>query len=82
MNEFKNTKAALIVFDATKPEYDSLWEKVDSEEKMKAAQLFDQLAMNKVREAFFEDTKEFNSREHCMLINPDDPWFRNLIKEK
>lgn len=81
MNEFKNTKAALIVYDAAKPEYDSLWEKVDSEETLKAAQSFDEAAMNKVRKALFEDTKEFNSLEFCMLINPDDSWFRNLVKK-
>ena len=77
----ERTKVAVAAWDADKPRRDALWSAAMTNEAVYAAQADEKTEADKVREAFFEDTKDVNSRDHAALIHPDDPWLRRLLSK-
>lgn len=76
---FEQTREALRAFDATKETRSTLWKNVATEDDVRAAKEADTLAANAVREAFYRDTSHVNTWKQAELIDPDDPWLRNLV---
>lgn len=69
MTDFKNTRAALVVFDAGADERDRAWADADTDEAVAAAHALDKNALKKVQLAFYEDTKQFNSENQCLAVD-------------
>ncbi len=69
---FPNTRAALEVYDAGIPIRDAAWNKVESDADVFAAGKADQDALALVQSAFYEDTKDINSRANCSHIHITD----------
>ena len=68
MDNFPNTRAAMKVFDADLPRRVELWRHSQTNKDIHIADKEDELALNKVRKAFFKDTKEFNLKSECMRV--------------
>lgn len=71
MNEkttFDRTRAALAVYDAGAVERAKNWEDICNDAEVAVAQKADADALDKVRMAFWEDTKEFNSVSSCRQV--------------
>jgi len=79
MTSFHRTREALVAYDADTPRRDALWDAVQTNEDVYAAEAEDKAAADKVREAFAEDTKNVNSRDRAFLVSPNDPWLRRLV---
>lgn len=77
---FQRTAAALAVYDADREARKRLWDEIDSDAGVLAAQRVDKEAADKVREAFYKDTKEYNSRTNAYLIHPDESYLRDIVK--
>jgi len=82
MDKFTCTRAAVKVYDADKPRLDALWSAAMTPAEFRHAQSEDEKAADLVREAFFQDTKDVNSRDHAKLVHPDDAFVRHLIATK
>lgn len=80
MSTFLKTRAALAAYDADTPRRDALWTHEMSASDVHAAQAAELAAVNKVREAFAEDTAEINSRERAFLVHPQDSWLRHAVE--
>lgn len=65
---FNNTRDALIIYDASEDDREKAWEHTQSDRDVFAAEAADLAALNKVREAYFLDTKLFNYHDTCMLV--------------
>lgn len=72
-NTFSNLKAAFIKYDRWERKSDRLWENAKNSDDVLAAIEFDRGGEEKQRlllcQAFYEDTKEVNSRRHCNVID-------------
>ena len=64
-----NTKAALKEYGATQPKRDRLVENVKTDIDVEHWEQEEEDALNKVRQAFYEDTKDRNSLDNCMLLS-------------
>ena len=73
------TKAALEEYDASLPSRDKLLDNVRSDADVVKWNREEQIALDKVREAFYEDSKDRNSRSNCMLV--DLPTLREWVEE-
>jgi hypothetical protein len=62
--DFTNTRAALKVFDAGKSARDRAWEDAESNADVLAAEKADADALTLLREAYWQDTNDINSRDH------------------
>ena len=71
-NDFANTRKALEVYDAGTPARDAIWNSVESDADVFAARKADQDALELVQEAFWQDTKAYNSRENCSHLHISD----------
>jgi hypothetical protein len=80
VTDFTHTRKALEAYDAEKPRLDALMFESMTEEAVWAAVAAEKAEADKVREAFFQDTRHVNSRDHAALIGPNDPWVRRLIR--
>lgn len=78
MNTFTNTKAAIKEYDLDTPRLRKLWDSVESNEDVYAAEKEEESALRKVRLAFFEDTKEINSWGSCSRVDID--FMRRMSK--
>lgn len=78
MTNFPHTKAALEKYDSTQSDRDFLWENPKSDWDVLHAQNQDQDAIDRVREAFYEDTKDRNSRDNCRVVKLG--WLRALVE--
>lgn len=76
---FTRTRQALQAYDAEKPSIAALFELAMTNEEVEFAVKAEKEEADKVREAFFEDTKEVNSRDHAKLVHPNDPWLRAVV---
>jgi len=72
MTDFTHTLAAMRVYESTLPERNAAWDKVETNEDVDELYRCDMEAVDKVRDAYYEDTKAFNSREHCSRIAYSD----------
>ncbi len=65
---FANTRAALIEYDAMAAHRDHLFNTVESNADVAAWEQVCLDDLNDVREAFWHDTKDINSRDNCMRV--------------
>lgn len=79
--DLTHTKKALEDLDAFNVKWDKAWENPALIDNRRAKLLFKTLtdAENEVRKAFFEDTKDRNSLDNCMLVGIS--WLRKIVKE-
>lgn len=80
MSDFRRTKAALRSFDAKRSRINNQWSNAYSTRDVNAAAAEEKAAVEEVAKAFVDDTKRINQRATAMLVHPDDPWLRNLVK--
>ena len=73
------TRAAVAFWDAQQPVFDALIEDAQTNEDIFTWERALVAAKLQVGQAFFEDTKDRNSPNCIPLINPDDPWLRQLL---
>ena len=78
--KFTATKKALKAYDHTRQQRLDAWSKCKTNDDVKRAQEIDKEANEKVGRALYEDTREFNKLENCLLVNPDGEWIRKLVK--
>lgn len=77
---FEKTRAAAVEWDAGRAAREKAWEDSVSLEEMDEVEKKQNEELRKFRDAFFEDTKHTNSREHCDLVHPDDKFIRELLE--
>lgn len=70
--DFGSTRKALALYDASQADRDKLWNDVQSDRDVLAAEKADADALALVQEAFWEDTKAYNSRANCSHIHITD----------
>lgn len=66
MTDFSNSRAALKIYDALKPEREAAYEAAETLEGVEAWQDLEYEHLQSLRAAFYEDTKAFNSRRDVM----------------
>jgi protein-disulfide isomerase-like protein with CxxC motif len=69
MTDFKRTREALAVYDTSAAERQARWDRVNTTDHVEEAEHQDRLALEAVQEAFYQDTRNVNSREHCALAD-------------
>jgi len=72
------TRAALELFDRGEPLRDAQLDKAETDDDVSQWSETQKLASNQVREAFFQDTKDRNCRDNCMLVSLS--WLRELTQ--
>lgn len=77
MKKFKHTIKALKEFDDKKPIRDSLWDHASSDDDIVSAIHVENVDVDKVRESFYLDTQDRNSKDRCMLV--DINWIRKVV---
>lgn len=70
--------AALAEYDRTAPERNAAWDAVKNNADVAAAEKADEGALEAVQEAFYQVTKDRNSREGCLRV--DIAFARNIAK--
>lgn len=75
---FENTSKALQRYDASQADRDRLLEVADTTAAFRAWEQIEKAALDRVREAFFEDTKGVNCRDNCMIA--DLAFMRRCVK--
>lgn len=71
------TRTALAVYDASRPERDALWNAVCDAASFMAAQNRANEDAKAVQDAFFQDTKGYNREEDCAHMTV--PMIRGMI---
>ena len=61
--------AAIAEFDAGKPARDAAWARIDSPADLAACEAEETLALQKVQAAFWEVTKDRNSKDGCSQVS-------------
>lgn len=69
MTTFDNTRAALAVYETGRAARNEAWDKVKSIADIAKCEAADAAALVLVQDAFYEDTKAYNSRESCRRID-------------
>ena len=77
--DLTRTKAAVALWDAQKPVFDTLLEDALTNEDVLAWGMALYASQLQVGQAFFEDTKDRNSQSCVPIVHPDDPWLRRLL---
>jgi hypothetical protein len=72
-----NTKVALARYDAGQPARDAYLDAAQTDGEVYRWMLDQKIAADEVREAFFEDTKDRNSHDNCMIV--EIAWLRELV---
>jgi len=75
------TKSALEEWDRVQPELARAADLIADEEGLRLWEARLEELWLKVSDAFYEETKDRNSVQNCRLVNPDDPWLRELVKK-
>ena len=73
------TRAAMDRYDAGEAERDAMIRAAKSHEDVHAWRKAEAEALESVQQAFFEDTSDRNSRDHCRFA--DIKWIRGLLAE-
>jgi len=76
---FEKTRAAVAKWDSARDERNRRWETCETLEEMDEIEKSQNEELKEFRDAFFEDTKHTNSREHCDLVHPDGQFIRDLL---
>lgn len=66
--DMRHSRRALAEFDRIAAERDQAREAATTEEQVRRAERNEEIARDAVREAFYQDTADRNSREACMLM--------------
>ena len=74
-----HTRAALKTYNETRKERDDYLDAAETDGEVYKWNLMEKAALDKVREAFFEDTKDRNSKDNCMIL--DLPTLEKWAKE-
>lgn len=61
--------AALVEYDRTAPEREAIWNDVENDTDVSVAEKADSDALEKVQEAFYQVTKDRNSRDSCRCVD-------------
>jgi len=72
-----HTRKALAEYDRTQHVRDWLCDRVSTDQDVKDWQAACNAAIAEVQEAFYQDTKDRNSRDHCKYA--DITWMRSLL---
>lgn len=75
---FENTRKALVEFDEMAAQRAHAWTTIETNDEVEACAAADTAALNKVREAYYLDTKDINSRENCMRV--DLEFMRKMVE--
>lgn len=78
----ERTRIAIEAWDALRPVVDQMLWDARTPRDVYRALAFDRLCANFVREAFYTDTQNVNSRSRAYLVHPGDAWIRNAIRRK
>lgn len=70
------TKAALAAWDALQPEWENI--KTTTNNEVYALMAKETAALTALREAFFEETKDRNTKGQAVAIEPSQ-WLRKLV---
>ena len=76
--DMSNTAEALERYDAQQTAIFEKWENAETDEDVDEAERFEKKCVDEVRRAYFEDTKDRNSLDNCMLLSVG--WARQLVK--
>lgn len=68
-HRFANTQAALVKFQETAAQRAEAWNKIGTIPELRQYLAIEQQALNEVQDAFYEDTKHLNARDHCALAD-------------
>ena len=74
---FLRTAAALAEYDRSAPKLQTQWAAVENPDQLADAQQAEQQIKNKIRDALYQDTKRYNSRENCQLTSIE--WLRKIV---
>lgn len=77
-NDFVHSRKALEIYDSEQPAIADLFARAETNEDVEAAVAAQTACADKVRVAFYEDTKAYNSLEDCMRIHPTD--IKSVVK--
>ena len=72
------TRAALELFDRGEPALDAQLDRAETDEEVSQWSQAHKAASDQVREAFYQDTKDRNCRENCMIVELS--WLRELTQ--
>lgn len=68
---FEHTRKALEHYDFTAPTRAMSWDYVECADDVMACEAADKEALDLVREAFYLDTHDINSKDNCMRVDID-----------
>jgi hypothetical protein len=77
-NKFTHSRHALQEYDNGQPARDAAWNKVHTASAAKVDAVFEQFLKREaaelevLQEAFYQDTKHINCRDHCKLVGVGD----------
>jgi uncharacterized protein YecA (UPF0149 family) len=74
-----HTRAALKKYHETLPERETYLDNAETDGEVYKWNLMEKAALDEVREAFHEDTKDRNSKDNCMIL--DLPTLEKWAKE-
>ena len=66
---FPHTKVALEEYDMGQPKRQRLYDAAGTDEEVRTWETREKEDLDKVRRAFFEDTKHHNSLDNCMIVD-------------
>jgi hypothetical protein len=69
MTTFDNTRAAMLEYEMSRGERNRAWERVQTSSDIEACEESDHLALQAVQDAFYEDTKMFNTEAFCRSLH-------------
>jgi uncharacterized protein YjiS (DUF1127 family) len=72
-----HTKAALAEYDRTAPERDAMLAAAMDDKGVTRWEVAEHAARRKVKEAFYKDTSDRNSLDHCMVVGLF--WLRDQV---
>lgn len=68
--DFRNTKAALLIWEADEPRRDALLNAAQTNDEVAAWERQEDEAARKLQDAFFEDTKAYNKLSTIRNMHP------------
>jgi hypothetical protein len=74
---FLRTAAALVEYDRIAPALQTQWAAVENPDQLATVQQMEKRFKDNVRDAFYQDTKRYNSRENCQLTSIE--WLRKIV---
>ncbi len=79
VDRFANTRKAISEYDARRTARNALYSNAKTIEDLEHAVSTNRTAVERVRSAFYKDTKDRNNPDQARLVHPDDPWLRSLV---